>query len=374
MTFARFVSALFVIASVLLLAGCQEAVLCGLGTIERNGVCEPAENSANSSVACGLGTYFDHGSQTCVSNHIPMACDPGSTIPVVDSATGVTTCVGAGGAVNCATPLICPTPAADKVSVCGRIVDVASGQPVETDGVRTNACQDASTGGPCALGLAFFDVATFIADPDTAQPAAVESLHIDECGRFRASNVDLPDSPFLGIGIDDRDPSPDRHVRSGVAFAVAPGQTLERVRVYAVDRDTDRAWTTSAGNPAVLGGKTFGDKGVYLALFRDRGRPVAGVRITSGEPLTETDPANTFYFSSADGTDQIRTVAASSQATGANGAGLLLNSPLKNHSGSGGERANCSWPVVQGASISGAVFVQEQHMIASHSRQKRVCP
>ena len=360
-----------------LATSCQQGVDCGDGTIERNGRCEPADNSKDPNAVCGIGTMFDPATQTCVSNFEPVECDPSTTVPVVDMTTGVTRCVGIGGTGDCSTPLVCATPQAGKISVCGQILDIETGQPVQTDGVRTDACQSPATGGPCALVTAFFDVTAFVTNPQTARPQAVESLTIDECGRFRAVNVDPPTGalPALGIGVFDHPASGTMdHALSGGAFPAMPGQIIQGVRAYAVKRTTDMAWTTSAGNPAALGGQTFAQKGVYVALFRYGALPVAGVQITAGMPPMVTDPANTFYFSSGNGMTTVRDVDPAAQMTSSNGAGLLVDSTLQPHSGVGSEMTGCSWPIDNAASLPGVVFVQERHLFVTGSPTRAPCP
>ena len=345
----------------LLCSSCQEAVICGDGTIQRGDVCE-FDDSSRDPASCGVGTYLDPETQQCRSDFEPFACDPGSTVPVRDEATGITTCVGIGGGGDCNTPLVCPTPAAGKVSICGQIIDVGSGGPLQTDGVRTDACQDLATGGPCGLGLAFFDAQAFVTNPQ-APPQALASLTIDECGRFRAIDVDPPTGaiPALGIGLNDHpNGGANDFVQTGAAFPTVAGQAIEGIRAYIVSNATDEKWTSDAGGAPSLEGMTFSEKGAYLALFRNLDVPVAGVQIAVGNPPVVADKGNMFYFSNTDGS--IQTVDPNQDATGANGAGLLVNSPLGLHSGLGALEPNCTWPIDQAAALGGVVFVQERHM------------
>ncbi len=341
-------------------SGCDAVVECGDGTIERNGFCE-FDDTSREPASCGVGTFFDPDTQECRSDFEPVMCDPETTVEIRDPVTGVVTCVGDGSS-TCAAPLVCGEPSAGKVSICGRIIDVGSGEPLQIDGTSTAICQDPATGGPCALGMAFFDAQAFVTNP-AAPPQAFGSLTVDECGRFRAVDVDPPVGaiPALGIGLNDHPGSgADDFVQTGAAFPAAGGAVINGLRVYIVSNSTDETWTSDAGNPPALEGMTFGEKGVYLALFHNDNVPVAGVQIALGEPPTIADKGNMFYFSDTD--SRILSVDPNQEATGANGAGLLVNSPLGLHTGIGGLEPECSWPSSQAAAIAGTVFVQERPM------------
>jgi hypothetical protein len=342
-------------------AGCVDALECGEGTLEQGGVCVSADSSKDPA-SCGQGTYFDPATQTCVSDFEPVRCDEGTTIEVTED--GVTVCVGVGGGGDCSAPIACPSPSPGKVTVCGRLIDAGTGQPVQADGVSTAACDPdtpAATG-PCALEVTFYDAITFANDPQNAPPLGHESLVVDECGRFRASNVDPPVTlGFMGVSVDDHAQSGrDDHVLSGVAFPATDGAQIPGIRLLAVATATDQAWTTSAGDP--FGGMSFSQKGAFLAIFRHGDERVAGVQLTGAN--NQTRPEDTFYFSDADPLI-ISTVAPGQTATGVNGAGLMVNSSLTEHSGQDGEVSGCQWPSNLAAAIPGLIYAQELIMETS---------
>ncbi|MEM9487967.1 MAG: hypothetical protein AAGC55_02420 [Myxococcota bacterium] len=344
-------------------AGC-DSLSCGDGTIERDGTCEPADNSKDPNAVCGPGTTFDPATQTCESTFEPVVCDEGSTVPVTDPVTGVTTCVGTGSG-SCATPLVCPTPDPGEVSICGQIFDLETKTPITTDSDSTDVCSDPGAGGPCALFLAVFDAFAFANNPSS--PPLEAEVTVDECGRFRAVGIEAPTMGAIGIGGDDLpDSGNDIYTLSAAAALVVGGQTINGLRVFLARNETDAAWTESAGRPAVLGGLTFGQKGSYVPLYSYGAQPIAGVSVTAsdlgGTPMP-TERANTFYF--ADQGDSLTTVDTALETTGPNGAGLLVNSPLGSHSGSGSEISDCTWPIRAGAAPPGVIFVQEMPLLSA---------
>lgn len=347
-------------------ASCVE-LECGEGTIEQGGACVAADSSKDPA-SCGRGTYFDPITQTCVSDHEPVRCDEGTTIEVNED--GVTVCVGVGGGGDCSAPIACPSASPDKVTVCGRLIDAATGEPVQVDGVSTAACDPGApaTTGPCALAVAFYDAIIFANDPQSAPPLAYESLVVDECGRFRAENLAPPTTlGFMGVSVDDHPQSGnDTQVLAGVAFAATAGAQIADVRLISVTTAANQAWTDSAGDP--FGGVSFADKGAFLAIFRHGDQRVAGVELTGANG--QTRPEDTFYFSDGDARS-IVTVAPGQTATGANGAALMVNSSLTEHSGQGGEAAECQWPANLAAAIPGLIYAQELIM---ETTAGDVCP
>src|SRR5689334_790478 len=93
---------------------------CGVGTIESNGDCVPADDSTTNGM-CGAGTVLENG--VCVG---AVSCDPETTTPEA-GAGGKITCKGSGGGVvlpACDQPLPCPAAAATNTSMCGRLIDL----------------------------------------------------------------------------------------------------------------------------------------------------------------------------------------------------------------------------------------------------------
>jgi hypothetical protein len=324
----------------------------GDGTVERDGECVPADVSVTPA-SCGTGTLFSDQEAKCVSILPPTICDPVSTVEEVDE-DGVVVCLGT-VQEGCTGPLPCPTPDPGKMSICGQLLDLETGATLEVDGIVNARCDVAnpSADGPCSMAIEFYDAIDFVNDPTNAPALPAEELIIDACGRFSAYNVPVPMLGFVGIGIDDAG-SGDVHELSGVAMEAASGESLRDTNAYVVRRSTVQSWTSTADDP--FGAATFGDVGVYVPIFIHEGERVPGVRVTRGGSAF---PNDTYYFSDPD--DTILTVDLAQDSTGANGAGLLVNSPsIGLHSGTDSEPAGCVWPDNQAATIAGVVFVQER--------------
>jgi hypothetical protein len=193
-----------IIAILLLHAGCKETE-CGDGTIERAGKCEPSDTSVGTA-KCGLKTIAV-GDQ-CVPEFEPTVCDPATTAADLDTSTNVITCVGTGGG-GCGSPVPCPQPSQGKQTICGQLYDIETNENFAlgtSSGVRCDPAAPA-TSGPCALRINAYDALAFAQNPMTT-PLAVGDTYIDDCGRFRLSDVTLPTgAPFIALGIDDIDPT-----------------------------------------------------------------------------------------------------------------------------------------------------------------------
>lgn len=254
---------------------------------------------------------------------------------------------------DCAIARPCPSASPGRVSVCGHLVDVETDEQLRAEFPAYAVCGSGSeaTDGACQLAITFYDALDFAGNPTGATPLGVSEFLLDDCGRFIAHDVQRPSLGFLGIAVDDASGAPDDHRLTGVAFPVSSGQVLANTKVYGLATTTDAAWTAQAG----LGGSTFNDRGAVLTLFTDStGGPVSGVQVRSNGSVR---PADDYYF--GDATPRTRTtVDADLTATGPNGASLLLNSALVEHSGTGGEPSGCSWSSSLAASIAGVVFVQ----------------
>src|SRR5262245_31751286 len=96
--------------------GCKQ-IECGEGTIERNGSCEPADNTADNGMC---GPFTELRGDRCAPIFDPTQCDPATTMEVTDE-NGVTTCVGTSTG-GCDGIFACPTPTgATKQTICGQI-------------------------------------------------------------------------------------------------------------------------------------------------------------------------------------------------------------------------------------------------------------
>src|SRR5678815_924279 len=136
-----------------MLTSCQ-GVDCGEGTIERDGVCVPADQAVEPG-DCGDGTHYDPAEGgSCVPDLPPAQCDPDTTVPIPDPVTGIITCVGT-GTTGCGLP--CPPPGPGNVSLCGKLYDVEDDSAIEetADGTPCDL-ENPTLTGPCSLHVAFY--------------------------------------------------------------------------------------------------------------------------------------------------------------------------------------------------------------------------
>ncbi|CAN5873661.1 hypothetical protein BH11MYX3_BH11MYX3_35690 [soil metagenome] len=330
--------------------GCK-SIDCGEGTVERDGNCEPA-NETVTKAECGPFTMLQ--GDKCVPMFPPTECDPGSTTPDVDPATGVTTCVGTGTTGGCDAAFACPAPATGKQTICGQIYDFEDNMKFAAAGATGAQCTAVTPDGPCALKITAYDAIQFGTNPATAPPLNTGPLYIDDCGRYRVPDISVPAGPFIGLGIDDSVGAmgPNGITNTvGVAIPKSPNMATRDFEAWIVKKSTTDKWVASGGPP--LSG------GYYVNIFRGHRTgtdTVAGVQSTrSGNP----NPTNDYYFTPAQTTRE--TVLTSATVTGVNGSALITNaSVLENpvYSGTGGIPAECAWETHAGASIPNIVFIQ----------------
>jgi hypothetical protein len=338
------------VAAAPLLAACG-TLDCAEGTHEENGACVPSDDHENNA-QCGPMTHLE--GNACVPDEI-VVCDPATTIESVDPVTGIVTCVGQGG--GCDFPISCLDDAAgNKNKVCGRLVDMITGANIVASGEPVGiACgQDgAGTDGPCLLGLQFYDALVFASGDPT--PLVVESIVIDDCGRFVGQNITPATSGYTAIGVDDATAT-DTYRTSGVAMITATqGGTLinpAKVRMLTVAADAD--WSADIN----FTGATIADRGAMAVRFLDApgGTPVDGVTVTLS---SATDPAHDYYFSDVDPTMQTSLDPAQT-TTGVNGLAIVTDigpSPLTT-SGTGG---GCTWTEALSAAIPTVFFYTERY-------------
>lgn len=261
-------------------------------------------------------------------------------------------------AFDCELPLPCPMPESDKLSICGRILDVDSDLPLAIAGPPMSCSGESA--GPCSLDMSFYDALEFANNGEGTTPLDLDAVVVDSCGRFRAVNVQSPALGFVAIGVDD---PVDVFVLAAVTRASSAGAVLDDTEVFAITAASDQAWTTSAGDP--FGGPTFSAAGAALLLFEDNGARVAGVTATvSGNPVMS---GNGFYFAS-DSADRLAAIDNGIGSTSNVGAVLVTNSSLVDHSGTGSERGGCEWDSALADAISGVIFVAPRRLVSSGSQ------
>ncbi len=319
--------------------GC-DSLECGSGTIEMNGVCVAGGDPPP--IPCAAGTIFDVASGSC----IPLSqCDPETTQIEVNDA-GQPICVGT-WQVDCAREPVCGQPEGNGATVCGRIYDLETLVRVDLAGLD-----------PADMSVSIYEPLAFLNDPTDPQ-ALLVTVDVDSCGRYSASLAQVPGTKLIAVGVDDvaRDGSTaGTFALTGVASPANVGDQI-RLTTFVARRSTVDGWNATAG-----GGAAFETTGAYVPIFVDenqpavgplKGTPVAGVTITA----SGTGPDDDWYFSDTD--PLLRTaVDPGLAATGPNGTGILINSGLTAHSGTG--PANCTWTPNDAATPPGTIFVQEK--------------
>jgi len=358
-------------------SGCK-SVDCGPGTIERNGTCDPSDITTGSA-SCGAGTMLV--GDRCEPILPPTSCDPATTTETTDPDTGVIVCVGTGNG-GCSGTFACPAPTSGKTTICGQLYDITDNSKFQGDNPTGAACQGGETTGPCALKITPYDALAFGGSPTTTQPLNHGAVEIDDCGRFRVRDIAQPQSPYIGLGIDDAtatvvgDPGGITNT-TGIAAAAVPDGTITNQEAWIAPKATTDMWTASAGT----GAPTVAN-GIYVGIFRahkcdqnnnnctgDKFANQAGVSFTlTGGPLTNDD----FYFQAAEVGHTM--IDPAQNATGVNGTGLLKNATVMNglmYSGQGGltDTTNCKWDIKAAASVANIVFFQVYRPINQPGRQ-----
>ena len=330
--------------------GCKD-LECADGTVEKDGQCQPADGTVSNAM-CGPFTTLQ--GNMCVPMFPPTECDPTTTSPDVDQATGVTTCVGTGGG-GCSAAFACPAPAAGKQTICGQIYNFEDNSLYQGPNPSGAKCMPGATDGPCALSITAYDAIQFGTNPATAQPLAVDEVYLDDCGRYRITNITPPAGPFVGLGVDDSNTANRGPLgvtnTVGVAIPKQVSMSTKDFEAYIVKKSTTDQWVAS-GAPPLSGG-------YYVNVFRAHKTGIdnqAGVQATrGGNPNT----ANDYYF--APGETTRRTVQTRATVTGMNGTALITNAAVSEgpaYAGSGVIPAECVWEAHAGASLPNIVFIQ----------------
>lgn len=346
------------LASLTASSGCQQ-IECAEGTVERDGRCEPPTGSFD---PAKCGPFTELVGDRCVPVFPPTVCEDGSTVPEIDPETGVTTCKGTGTGGGCGTPIACPTPTlASKQTICGQIYDFETNAAFADTGATGAQCPSTPTAsGPCSLTITPYDAIGFANNPTTAQPQAHGDVYIDDCGRYRLTDIETNGtSGFIGLGIDDGTVGPGGStVTVAVATPVKPKTATKELEHFIVKASTTTKWADSGGPP--LSG------GIYAPVFRAHksasGAAVfegqSGVTVIKGSPAMAY-PAIDFYFGP---TETTRTTVTTASATGVNGTALISSASVNTDGvtwqGQGGLGPDCRWEPHAGATIPGVVFIQ----------------
>jgi len=327
---------------------------CGDGTIDRDGTCVPADEVVGNAMC---GPFTELQGDKCVPMFPPTECDPGSTMADTDPTTGVTTCIGTGTIAGCSGAFACPAPAAGKQTICGQFYDFENNmlfQGTNPTGMECPATP--TTEGPCALGIRAFDAVEFASNPTMAMPRPTGPVYIDDCGRYRVPDIEFGTSPFIGLGIDDKNPAMAGPAGVtnvvGVATPKLADTSTRDLEGFIVKMATTTKWQTSGG-PGIA-------QGYYAMTFRAMSTgqtPKAGVVVVN--QAMGAIPANDFYFMSTQTTRE--TIDPAQNFTGANGTALVSGASFAHggYSGvMGGLPPECKWSGHGGVTLPGVVFIQ----------------
>jgi hypothetical protein len=341
-----------VLALLAALAPSCKSVDCGDGTTERNGSCVPASETVGAAL-CGPFTEL-HGDK-CAPMLPPTMCDPATTQPEIDN-MGVVTCVGNGGG-GCGAKLPCPTPTGGKQTICGQIFDFETNAPFAQADATGAQCGPGATSGPCTLGIKAFDAAAFVGNPTGTPPLMTDPVYIDDCGRYRVSEIAQPTGPFIALAIDDATPGPGGTTNAvGVATTKGANTATKDFDAFIVRSATTTGW---GAGPSLAAG-------IYAPVYRGHRTGTdlaAGVTFTFASMATpQTYPTTTatdrdFYFTGCP--TNRTTLDPSANATATNGTVLVNGANLGEvYAGAGGIPTSCLWEVHAGAAIAGVVFIQ----------------
>jgi hypothetical protein len=280
---ARFVLAAFLMVPS---TGCK-SVDCGNGTTERNGACVPSSETV-AAAKCGPFTEL-HGDM-CVPMFPPTVCDPGTTAGDPDVGTGVTTCIGT--STGCSTKLPCPAPTDGTQTICGQIYSFETGDAFAAPDPSGARCSCPATAGPCALGIKAYDAIAFAMSGGTSGALTTGEVYIDDCGRYRVSNIASPTGPLIALGFDDADPTKagPMGVTNAVGIATPKGVPATKdLDAFVVAPATAIGWA-GAGVPFDA------SNGIFASIFRGHR---TGTDLASGVAVTRngsTDALHDYYF------------------------------------------------------------------------------
>jgi hypothetical protein len=324
---------------------------CGDGTTERNGICVPANETIGNAM-CGPGTELH--ADGCVPSITPTKCDPATTQEEVGS-DGVIRCVGNGGG-GCGAKLACPSPTDGKQSICGQIFDFETNQPFEQADATGAQCKAGATSGPCTLGIRAFDAVDFVMHPTTSPPLTTDPVYIDDCGRYRVTEISQPTGPFVALTIDDAMIGPGGTTNPvGIATAKGPNTATKDFDAFILRSATVTGW---GATPSLA-------MGLYAPVYRGHrtGQDLAAGVTFSFAPMsppqypTMTDANRDFYFTGCP--TNRTTLDPAANLTSTTGTVLVSGANLgEAYAGLGGLPPQCIWEPHGGAAIPNAIFIQ----------------
>ncbi|MEM9492546.1 MAG: hypothetical protein AAGC55_25585 [Myxococcota bacterium] len=225
--------------------------------------------------------------------------------------------------------LSCPSPQPGMATVCGRVIDLETSQPI--------------TESPPEVRIVDFTGSIEFAE-----------LEVDSCGRFSAQ---VFGAGLLSVVHTGGIPETGGYRQVASVADIEIGG-IQQVTAYALRADTDSRWAQAAG----LDDDGFGVQGAQAAIFVDITQPA--VAPLQGTPVTGASlvvngvfsPAQEFYFAD-EAPEQRSEIVSTAQSTGQNGTGILREGTVATY---GGSHPNCTFSEqIVAARIAGVIQVQE---------------
>jgi hypothetical protein len=259
---------------------------------------------------------------------------------------------------GCDAPFACPATNAGHQTICGQLFDLEDGSKFQAMGAAGTQCTTPTAEGPCSLNIIAYDAVDFATNPAAATPLASDPVYIDDCGRYRLTDIVVPSGPFIGLSIDDAD-APDSGPEGStntvsVSVAKQAGSSTANIDGWIASQATTDMWEIS-GAPPVSGG-------LFIPIFHEAVATTSrdlqdGVSVTkSGSPV----PLQDHYFVATETARQ--SIDPSATVTGVNGTVLVTGASINDgvvYSGTGGGLSSeCQWETHAGSSVPFILSVQ----------------
>jgi hypothetical protein len=261
---------------------------------------------------------------------------------------------------GCDAALACPPPSdANHQTICGQLFDLENGAKWKATNAAGAKCTAPTADGPCSVNIVAYDAIAFGTNPASTPTLTSDPVYVDDCGRYRLTNIQVPAGPFVALAIDDADTAKRGPMGSTNTVAVATpkqgGLATLNIDGWVASKATTDTWENSGG-PPVSGG-------LYIPVFHEMiektNRDLQdGVTFTRSGNLA---PSQDDYFVTAE--SGRHTIEPTATATGFNGTALVTGATVSDlviYSGiGGGLPAGCRWETHAGASLPFILWVQD---------------
>jgi hypothetical protein len=248
--------------------GCGDLV-CGKGTVEVNGECQPGVL-----LECGPG-YVALG-DSCVpdSDVYKGFCDPATT--TWDPTTGE--CVGIVPPAEGPCPRKCPPVSGSKICLQGRVLHAPALMASWTgDDACSNPAPVTTTKDRAVVRV--YDPIDFVTNPSWAMHL-VEAA-IDDNGCFMVENVSIPFSNLFAIAVVDELPSGTTWAFAATGEVPTVGRNSMGLQILALSEQEVASW-----------GHDLLAAGASVAVFRDK---LTGLGVEGVVPIFD-GPGEAFFF------------------------------------------------------------------------------